>query len=256
MKFTNQFVTLLGAVSFVYSHNIKRGDVLNILRRDLTFDENKIDEAKVPIECDISFRPYAECIDQPTKYNKVCEYMASDKCVKFYNDPFGAVPGCRGVDLVEQFFEPTVFKSTIVSMKLLCLKDENGNYCPFTEVLLSDKEADLDTIEETCKSKICTDGTLEVYNTILYEGGMSSYENLSYTKGNFSDDAKVGSALIVEHLSSEKCKSSHVLKGSSNLTFNNHSLNSSSNSSKTSSDDISNDALIVKVGSTVLISVG
>jgi len=149
MKLTTQFVTLLAASS-VYGYSI--------FRRYVDVDQSMIAdlEATITHECNKAMEPYEKCMEMPSNLKDTCPDITSDSCVKFFEDPFGVVPQCKGIPVLEQTLDPTILKATKLAMKLMCLKDENGNLCPITEVIRNNQEADLKTIEDTCKSQICT----------------------------------------------------------------------------------------------------
>jgi len=55
-----------------------------------------------------------------------------------------------------------------LSFELKCQTDEEGNLCPFalSAILKGDGSTVLD---DTCKSKICTDSTIKVYQSVNLE---------------------------------------------------------------------------------------
>jgi hypothetical protein len=104
-----------------------------------------------------------------------------------------------------------------LSFELKCQTDEEGNLCPFalSAILKGDGSTVLD---DTCKSKICTDSTIKVYQSVNLEQ-ISAYENLSSTSGRYSYDEINSFKRLVKMLESDECRSQHVTNVS-NVTSN------------------------------------
>jgi len=84
--------------------------------------------------------------------DEACNLFNSDECKEFLK---GDYSGCEG------FAE--IYGIALASLKLACGKDEGGNYCPLSKIQQSsgDQEITDKDLEETCKSKSCTDDAIE-----------------------------------------------------------------------------------------------
>lgn len=182
---------------------------------------------------------------------KECEAWENSKCKKISNisvvDKF---PSCKGIpkeylngDGNEVF--PINLKSIIdiavVSKNLKCSKDEFGNFCPFALVMASeedkmknlleeeekDKKDDdekekeeqdkekiyINAINETCKSKSCTDalingkGIIENYIDDMKSDSLEKRQLYIQPDSNENEKLKQ----IIEYLNSDLCIAQHAI---------------------------------------------
>ncbi|KAG4106725.1 hypothetical protein H8356DRAFT_1417666 [Neocallimastix lanati (nom. inval.)] len=71
-------------------------------------------------------------------------------------------------------------------------------------------------IRDTCKSKICTNSTIEVCKKMTMDK-LLAYENSPYTKGKFTYKELNSYKKIIEVLESEECKNENVTNKNINL---------------------------------------
>jgi len=120
--------------------------------------------------------------------DEACNQFNSDECKTFLKGDFSA---CSGFE---------IYGITLASLKLSCGKDESGNYCPISKVQQSGGEKELTDkdIEETCKSKSCTDDAVEGFKqfkqfTEKINGAVGSNQDISVYDN------------YIKSLSEEKC---------------------------------------------------
>jgi len=212
-KFFNLFFCLVFVISSYTAHtvNIKRG---------LSYDENAFLEG-LSNECveEQNNSGYDECLEKITtsNYKQVCSTLKTEKCQKFYTNPLDYFPICKNEPQFVELFQPAIMETVKLSFELKCQTDEEGNLCPFalSAILKGDGSTVLD---DTCKSKICTDSTIKVYQSVNLEQ-ISAYENLSSTSGRYSYDEINSFKRLVKMLESDECRSQHVTNVS-NVTSN------------------------------------
>lgn len=160
-------------------------------------------------KCMTELEPYEDCIDDPTPstLDTYCTIFLSDNCQKFYKDPMSFIPNCKGSQLIDENLEG-IIKSYVPVYNLACQKDEVGNPCPFSEVViktftfLNSKELN-EKMDNTCRSNICREATLNAFaeNTEFSITGKKSkhdYLNSDDCK-NISGAAslKIGSGILI-----------------------------------------------------------
>ena len=98
-------------------------------------------------------------------------------------------------------------------VRAICLKDENGNFCPVAKSLQEEKVYDKVTINETCKSKKCTE---ETYNVLKHSQEslliFASKPNYSVTLGNRTEE-------FLSMLKDEKCVGSSSAASTTPIKF-------------------------------------
>lgn len=213
MKFTTQLLTILAASS-VYAIPTKRqvNDInIDIGENDFGSIGNKIpDDISIPVDlsdpnnldvssfnmgineqCEKTLDQYKEClegnseIDVNNKEN-VCNIVNSEKCQNFFSDDIKNNQGCENLNEIAARVLNFYKKGNTISLKMQCAKDENGKFCPLSNIspkLMSiekeggdsDKEFETlytEAVSETCKSRSCINAALEFesgYNEIKQE---------------------------------------------------------------------------------------
>jgi len=202
MKFSTTLLTLLASTS-VLSYNIKRQitdeeieslksmpkatnapdvsnfDLSQISSLDLSFLGIEKNE-----ECNNALKGYSEClvgIDENKQNNKdnLCTIYNSEKCQSLYKNGVKSVKGCENLQDILLRIEGLLIETNSVSLKMQCAKDENGKYCPLSDLssqLITEvnnkssnsttTEADTqkkfdEAVNATCKSRTCIDAALE-----------------------------------------------------------------------------------------------
>jgi len=204
MKFVN-LLTLLAATS-AFALNFKREDQLEQLLGSAQGEQGD-DTAELAefMEClsvlsdfmekcyGVSIKSFEEFQEASNKKTD-CKLINSNECQNLLKDPNSGK--CGGT-----------LSSLTPSMNLYCATDENGEICPFSKIMQSVMEkvekdqnavkgnvfSDKD-IEETCKSKKCTEEAINTFNE-MKKNGMASSE----------EDQKEMDSYIAK-LSEDKCK--------------------------------------------------
>jgi len=101
----------------------------------------------------------------------ICSTFKSEKCQKLFNSNITSIEGCEHIT---EDITPSINNLINIytsQLELLCEKDENGKLCPLGESFIneSNKKPNMTEIDETCKSKKCTDLSIKV---------LSSYNSL------------------------------------------------------------------------------
>jgi len=248
MKFITKIIALF-AVTAVYSHSIsndmnKRSDSQSIL--DI-FKE--CDEA-IMKECDI----FSEI--KKDNLETICTTFKSEKCQKLMTDGVSSIAACSNLTDTLLALKIEILKLQKASIEFLCVKDEKGKSCPFVEYELEnssmlkfnlsdfqtttekkesskkedtkEEEASIAAINETCKSKICTNSLIEYSNTLSkFEKELQSA--LIITTSNVKREFKVeGEGLdeeqtlqkAIDYLKSEECTAQAAENVNENSTSN------------------------------------
>jgi len=144
--------------------------------------------------------------------------------------------------------QPNVMQSLSKTYTQICSMDEEGDLCPFAKAILIglkngnsnlDDETSIQIINDTCKSKACTESTIEfykVYNTDLF----NSLEDLSYTEGSYTYKEMSAPKELIELLESKECQSKQVMKAPANV--------------KTDDNDDESNAITNKINVILLVS--
>ncbi|OUM62980.1 hypothetical protein PIROE2DRAFT_10612 [Piromyces sp. E2] len=180
----------------------------------------------LPPECQKEIELYADCNVNInlSNYEKCC----SETCINFFKDPFKYIPSCKGNTLIDSTLTPETLEVTNNNLLLECAKDEQGNKCPFSKVLINEVNGVTNNIyDETCLSKACTDATYQHYSYNLDHVD----SNPLYTE---AEKQKTKNSLneTLRRLKLDECVSKHQLK------------------------DNTSDATMVKVSTTFIVSFG
>ncbi|ORX52237.1 hypothetical protein BCR36DRAFT_411679 [Piromyces finnis] len=106
------------------------------------------------------------CILTATKENIIvsCNNYNTNTCQSFYKNPMNLLSSCSSNNFVNALVNSSV-NLIIRDLKIKCQKDETGNECPLSEIELNIEESSntdiLNAINNSCKSKICRENTLE-----------------------------------------------------------------------------------------------
>jgi len=139
-----------------------------------------------------------------------CEVLNSNGCEILLYGGINNFPECQSLSEENSLLLNTSFFIQYKTLSLLCIKDENNNYCPFSLTQLTDSKIKNDkmyiqAIKNNCNSTYCAENTLMHVNDLLtyYE----DLENLNYTKDIKANNK--GLTKVKEILSSENCTSHH-----------------------------------------------
>jgi len=114
----------------------------------------------------------SECIDTPPVSQKErCNTYTSEKCLNFYDDFASFIPECKNYENYSCLH--STMKAAKDTASTYCITDNDGNFCSYST--LPDFLAVFDIknftnktiIDETCKSKKCTDGFIKYLNIAI-----------------------------------------------------------------------------------------
>jgi len=153
-----RFITTLSSLFFVSS--AFSFSLYNNLSRF-----SKRDETGISSEClnEIqTSKDYLECYGPKitmSNHKEICNAFDSEKCQKILNDPYIALPKCKEDQFfAENVLTPIAIKLNIHTAQLVCSYDSNGNLCPAAETVINGLTINEQVIDNTCKSKKCSDG--------------------------------------------------------------------------------------------------
>ncbi|KAG4085503.1 hypothetical protein H8356DRAFT_1740080 [Neocallimastix lanati (nom. inval.)] len=168
MKLTTKLLTLLSA-STVFSYSVQ-----NELNKRL---EINLQELGAAANCMTALSKFQDCNINITnlKNNKdtICQAINSEKCQTILKGGINAIPECKDLPKEVLATSPLFFEMLSSSVGLACSKDENGNYCPLSDVIISqdgklsrEEQEVQNAITETCKSKKCVDAAVDTLTRV------------------------------------------------------------------------------------------
>ncbi|OUM69799.1 hypothetical protein PIROE2DRAFT_2223 [Piromyces sp. E2] len=115
-------------------------------------------------------------LESPEEY---CSLYQTEKCKNFYNNLMSKASKCGMLE--ERNTEN--FEKGLKMLEIVCTTDDNNKICPF--FTKDAKKNKTETINNTCKSKSCTESFLKLYELVYgYDN-----ERLSASKGQvFNED--------------------------------------------------------------------
>ncbi|OUM62779.1 hypothetical protein PIROE2DRAFT_10811 [Piromyces sp. E2] len=241
MKFTTSIIALIAAASTIASPVL-------VARDDMTTGYSETDiqnyiKENVSEECQKILEKYAICLGvvNVENYSEIC----SENCNQFFQDPIKALGSCQDNPITRM--EPETLEVTKYNRMIRCATDENGNVCPYALPMIDETKPVTSTmILDTCDSQKCTDITYEYYEFNLAHVDTNPLYNTEEKRQETKDSLKI----TLEKLSNHNCKYKHVVN-SKTLSSSNDTLKSSDNSSNASSN-----ATTVKVGTSIMVSLG
>jgi len=191
------------------------------IKRNISYDENAFWEG-ISKECieEQNNTEYNECMTKMniTNYKRICSNYKTEKCQKFYNNPLDYFPVCKNEPKIQELYQPALLEGLKLAYQLECQLDEEGNLCPMAlSSILND--SGFDVLDDTCKSKSCTDSAIKVYKGFSLDQ-ISKYEDLSMTNGSFSYNEIASIKKLVETLESNECRSQHVTSNANYIQTN------------------------------------
>jgi len=171
MKFSTGLVTLIAAVSTVFSHSITA-------KRDENATKNCKDIYTGLSTCIINLNFY---------YDGACEKFKTQECQDVFNKYNSEEnKACLNMEV----------SVAIANLKISCSKDEKGEYCPIAKFAKENpnKEITEEIVKETCKSKACRE--LAIDSMTVMSNLFTQYENavqqMNAQMGNKPNDAQMG----------------------------------------------------------------
>jgi len=102
---------------------------------------------------------------------QACIESLSQKCQAFFNNPLAVDDECQNITGDEKAYLLEYVKEKHADNNLYCHKMENGEYCPFGDVLVTTKQITEDdfnnAIFATCQYKECVNLTVQSIKTTL-----------------------------------------------------------------------------------------
>lgn len=206
-------------------------------------------------KCEVGIKEYSQCLSVKEKIttaniDKYCETFNTDKCQKIFKEGMvAAVPACADIPDIYKNKSKLKYDTLYYTFKLLCAKDEGGNYCPVSKAYLSGgnksfaKEGFSTTLSDTCRSKKCTDEANEAFN-ILNNSNILENLTQSQAKHYFIKGKDEISSVLID-LKSSNCTSQAVnnpivvADGSNNNGINSVTPNSNTNEGEPVKDQAS-----------------
>ncbi|ORX42710.1 hypothetical protein BCR36DRAFT_374335 [Piromyces finnis] len=140
-----------------------------------------------------------------------CDTMNTNKCQKFLEESVPKIYECLGEDNLSE---------------TLCTKGDDGKYCPITYAVKDDERYNY-VINESCKSKVCTDASYTILELELGTIGLDAYKNKTFNEVFDIKDANPhgdSDYYSMAYLKSEQCTSKQPSPKSSDATTLNYSI--------------------------------
>ncbi|ORX42711.1 hypothetical protein BCR36DRAFT_587061 [Piromyces finnis] len=224
MKFSTSLLALVAATSAAAASSVpfKRGMTIYPMEDKSTCLLNFLDENK---ECSELKIP-----DIGEDVTLFCKAINSDKCQKFLEESGPKVLECLGEDKLTEFEKKKIEYENELKrnyMAALCTKDDDGKYCPFVTSFSDSPEEYNYVINESCKSKACTDASYTILETRLGTLGLDDYKNTTFNEVFDIKDADPhgdSDYYAMAYLKSEQCTSKQSSPKSSDATTLNYSI--------------------------------
>ncbi|OUM62503.1 hypothetical protein PIROE2DRAFT_61858 [Piromyces sp. E2] len=188
MKFTHLITLLIISSTFAINIPSKRNENENeneILEEEFNYSgatnfegDNDPSLDVYGEECTNFYTNIDKCIegiDSKTK-EEICNQFNSKECQTILKKDTSA---CKEYG--------SSYDVYIASLRLTCTKNENNEYCPISKAQQSGKEDEFTDImiQDTCKSKLCTESALEGFK--MLKDSVDDVTNLTGENVNISD---------------------------------------------------------------------
>ncbi|OUM63256.1 hypothetical protein PIROE2DRAFT_10221 [Piromyces sp. E2] len=188
MKFFTNLLTLLSASSAL-SYTITPWNT--VLSENSTGLFRRDGVLKVGAECQKDMDSTEEflCLGTPDKlnfdtYKTMCPLILSEKCKKFYENPFSYLPHCKDENEFKPIVSEKAMQFVTIMRELNCSTDGDGNLCPAAEITLKNKNINEEIIMKSCKSKKCYNALNNLLEIMVEELKKSPEEQVITTSGN------------------------------------------------------------------------
>ncbi|ORX75391.1 hypothetical protein BCR32DRAFT_329837, partial [Anaeromyces robustus] len=196
-------------------------------------NDDQVIDTVTQLQCQTNIKNL-NCISQETdvtkiNYDEICKPLNDKKCIDFFNKGLSELEGCKSYPKDQLEFSNKVVKFEYATLKFLCEKDEQGKDCPLS-TLVKDVSQSMDTnemiideqdeqemaklLDDTCKSKRCTENTVNFYDE-YFEFVKAYSEQLGQDLDTEIDKEK---AEINQVLLSDKCVKAQVLTSDASST--------------------------------------
>jgi len=214
-----KFFSVIFAGFFASSCYANSINIPNLLKRGVNFDPSAFSNS-LSKECieEQTNSEFNECLTtiNINNYKQICNNIKTEKCQKFLDNPLEFFPICKQSPEFAELFQPTLVKTLKTAFEVSCQTDENGDLCPLALMTIR-QEAAPEALDDTCKSKVCTESAINSYKKIDIDQ-MASYENLSTTGGSYSYQELNSIKKILSKLESNECKAQYESNSSSITT--------------------------------------
>jgi len=235
MKFSMKFILPLFGSSYVLGSILGSKMSVDDLMSSLGTYENSQG-------CIEELARMKNCLIIPNRntLNDSCNNYNTDTCQSFYKDPMSLLSTCKDNSIVSALVNSSV-NLIARDLKVKCQKDESGNECPLAEVELNNDDASSadisNAVNNSCKSKICRENTLEYLEyTSEMNGKASNLLQSSISQitgvGSISEDS-LNSVLQDQNNNDNEIKSYiDILKGDNCINQSKTTANANSSDAK------------------------
>lgn len=236
MKSLIILLLILNSLSSIYSlkYNIQKNVTLK--KRFSKFNMDDIDTCQLAIDGHCIIDSYIT----ESNIDETCEIQNSTKCKQLYDKGIESIEDCKNLpnelkNLVQKLF---IFKYNV--NKIICLKDEKDQYCPYSKAQFVGSNIKTDeefknTINDNCNSPQCTKLTIDYINDLkiaeeeFEKANLETAKNYNLQIVKYKKNKSKVYDEILEILNSEKCnlqysKSSNANRMYSICVFNIHSF--------------------------------
>jgi len=225
----------------------------------LPFEKNNI--PNISSDCASAIKSQiGDCITSEkitlSNLDSICSAYKSDKCQNFFNSSINSIEGCSSeasiiVTAVEKYIKLKV--ASVLNLK--CAKDENGNVCPISNYVIQNGDVPSDStdpnwqqaVQDTCKSKTCSDAFIDYTNNTINNNGVNS-EVMGAILGSTDTIPIVNTDVITDAADTIKNNGGGQNQGSGQGT------SSQANDANDSNNDQSSDATSLKATLAVVLA--
>lgn len=163
------------------------------------------------------FEQNKECIlelNSISNLEQKCAAYKTDKCKNFYTDVISNLTNCGAIDEGHVTSVNMAMDSTKKYLDVLCANDENNTLCPISAALAGDIDGAKynQAINDSCKSKSCTDAGVTFLELNLGTSGQTKYNETKFDKPfDFKEATEKGDTdyYALAYLKSDYCATQH-----------------------------------------------
>ncbi|ORX46846.1 hypothetical protein BCR36DRAFT_356214 [Piromyces finnis] len=214
------------------TNNINQGQVNSNINNNVNSQNTNgnINNINISNECQNVINEYRSCFQSLRKDNydkdnieEYCKNFNTEKCQSLYNQGLNAVPECSNIS--NEFKDQIKLKFDVINytFKLLCAKDENGNFCPISKNYIENGNTGFENsgfdkyLNETCKSKKCINSAIDAF-TLLENSNLADRMPNKNNKREMVEGVDAISS-IVKTLKSEGCSAQAMVQQSDATTL-------------------------------------
>ncbi|OUM69798.1 hypothetical protein PIROE2DRAFT_2222 [Piromyces sp. E2] len=203
MKFTTPIYALIATSTVLAYPQTGQNGMEGIPKDcDVNFFKNNIDCLPADDRNAPSFRKFNNKVLKSAE--EYCSLYKTEKCKNFYTN---LMPNASKCGMLEEG-KTEDFEQGLKFLDIVCTTDENNKICPiFTEAV---QKNETEAINSVCKSKICTESFLKLFEIVYGPEKLSSTKGQVFNKDYVYDENDKNGDIAVAFLQSDYCTAQHV----------------------------------------------